>query len=191
MMPQNKASKFSAPSRMLIRDREDYLTDYEWGGVALNNPNLGLRHTLWQLKYDKLTSKMVIINLTTGLETTLFSNLSLVKRVGLAFDLNMRPTVCYVKDNLTYLWWYDTVTNQPRTDTFQGMTNPCISLDDTRLVNSSKSDIIFAYQVKRDLYFRQQRDRYQIPYLFKADTRAGILHQIGMNSGNRMQFVFK
>lgn len=191
MIPQGKISKYSASNKLLVPIRENHLIDYEWGGIAIQDTSQGMRYQVWQVFYNRLISSICIRRMAFSEEIVILPNMQNITRLGLAFDLNMRPTICYVQNGISYLYWYNLFTNEATITEFTDMKNPCITLDDSRSVQSSQSDIILAYQIGRDLYYRQQRDRYQIPLLLIENHRASTLFQIGMNLGNRLQFNFK
>ena len=191
MLPQNLPSKIPVPRPFLVPNRQKELIDYEWGGVAIQNTSLGLRHSLWECSYFKPQSSIVIRRTDLSEYHTIITGVPRVTRVGLAFDFNMRPTICFVQDEVSKLYWYDTAQNKAIITEFAGMENPCISLDDTRLHQSHRADIILAYQRGRDIFIRQQRDRYQKEILFKRNFGVSMLFQVGMNTGNRFEFKFK
>lgn len=112
-----------------------------------------------------------------------------VTEVGLAFDLNMNPNICYVAGGQTYLHWYDTSIQDFTTTSFGIDTkSPQITLDDNRLELSTSSDVIFAYVRGSSVYYRQQRDRYTVEYYVGEVPEDLTLVQIGMNSKYRFQF---
>ena len=188
MMPENILSSESVPAELLVPTRISTLIDYEWGGIALNDTSQGLNVVIWQCFY---ADGFICVKRTDN--ETVFQIIAAenVSRVGLAFDFNMRPTVCYIENGVTKLYWYNTQIASHTITTFADVLNMCISLDDSRLRQSANADIIAAYQ-KSDggLYYRQQRDRFSVERLLATET-AGRLWQIGMNRGNRLQFNFR
>lgn len=189
MLPDNQLSSEPMPADFLLPMRENRLVDHEWGGVALNDSSQGLKAVIWQCFHDREISKICLKRIDSNQVFQIIDAES-IKSVGLAFDQNMRPQICYVEGGITKLYWYDTNIGALTTTIFESVKNPCISLDDARIRQTATSDVIFAYQKGQQLCYRQQRDRYQTEYILAEETE-GELWQIGMNSGNRFQFSFK
>lgn len=165
----------------------DPLIDYEMGGVALQNPSQGLDVQLWKLRYHE---QQIKISKTSdpGTEIGLFIVPNLI-RLALAFDQNMNP--CYAWENgaegYCNLIFYDTLVGANTVLTFNGITNPCLTLDDHRRGETATSDIIFAYVRDGNLCYRQQRDRFDVEYV-QTEVQ-GELIRVGMSSGSRLQFM--
>lgn len=184
-------------SSMLVRGnfllplRNNTLYDYEWGGIALNDPSEGLYYRKWKLFYDKETGD-VLLKRADQSEIHHILNQIDITNIGLAFDYNMNPQVVYVYDNRTFLYWYDTALAHYVTTEILDATNPCISLDDGRDIASAVNDVLLVYQKGDSLYFRRQRDRYNTEYFIYTGIPENVkLHQIGMTNKFRFQFFFK
>lgn len=195
MLPDPESTGFISSrvvrGNFLLPLRNNLLYDYEWGGVALNDPSMGLTYRKWKLFYNKETGDLLLKRADQS-NTHLVLNQLDITNVGLAFDYNMNPQVVYVYDNKTYFYWYDTAASGYVTTEILNAKNPCISLDDNRDVASNTNDIILAYQKDDGLYFRRQRDRYQTEYLAKLGIPENVnLHQIGLTDKFRFQFYFK
>ena len=65
-------------------------------------------------------------------------------------------------------------------------------LDDKRQSATAQgnNDIILAYVRAGKLYYRQQRDRYEVEYLLAEEIPAKVLTRIGMSKNYRLQFEF-
>lgn len=184
-MPDNVLASQSIQADFLVPVKASSLEDFEWGGVALNNPLQGMRVVVWRCFYS---NGFICVKRTDSPTIYQIIEADGVSALGLAFDLNMNVAICYVENGLTKLYWYDTAIAGMTTTVFAEALNPCISLDDTRERQSSASDIIFAYQkTGGGLYYRQQRDRYLVERQLASST-LGDLRQIGMNKGNRFQY---
>ena len=161
--------------------------DYEMGGVALNDPSQGLLVKIWRLRY---VSPDVRISADGVAESTLFTAAGLTE-LSLAFDQNMRPVVAYVQSGEAKLRWYDALTESVTTTTLAaGVETPRVCLDDKRPLQFGNSDVILAYVRDGGLYFRAQRDRYDVEYLLQADV-GGTLIRVGMNEISRLQFMLR
>ena len=187
MLPENTISTTPVPTSFLVpsKTEDDVLIDYEWGGVDIRNTSEGLGKYIWECVY-----KDNWIVLKNPIETVNWLNIVGVTQLGLAFNFNMQPCVTYVKDSKVYLNWFDTSVQQYVTTDFGNtIKSPQISLDDRRNETSNSSDIIFAYVKGISIYYRQQRDRFNIEYYVGDITQDGTtLVQIGMGRNYRFQF---
>lgn len=170
-------------------------TDWQLGGIALNNGSQGLQVQAWFLQITGTPiSNNVVISSDTQSPLTLFTAPNITE-VSLSFDQNMNPAVAYVSQGNPYFWWYDatipgyTIITLPTT-----ITHPRCTIDDkrSREVNLGLTDIILAYINNNNLCFRQQRDRFTIEYVLYDNITSiipnPILSKIGMSLINRLQF---
>jgi hypothetical protein len=186
LIPSQRLSSVVMESPFLVPDDAAYsaLTDYEYGGAALNDPSQGLQVKVWTLQYS--TPDFVLS--ASGVSPTTVFSFTGVTQVSLAFDQNMRPCIAYVKSGQAWLYWYDTLIENFTHDALDaGIADPRVCLDDKRARQTGSSDIILAYTRNNNLYFRAQRDRFGVEYLLRTDVNA-LLRKIGMNTGNRLQF---
>ena len=161
---------------------EDMLQDWEWGGIALNDPTEGLLVQQWKytLEIDEETGVgSVYVEAPSVTKTLMFTGSDITEVAG-AFDQNMRPFVAYTQSGVGKFWWWDPTASAQVHTTLGG---DCFDLrcgfDDKRAFNTIDSDIILAYIRDGSLYHRLQRDRYDIEYLTYAG--ANRLVCIGMN----------
>lgn len=189
MIPDNILSSKPLPSNLLVPLRTSLLEDYEWGGVNINDSSQGLKVVIWKCFYDEDTSFICIKKIDSE-EIFPILEVSSVTSLGLSFDQNMRVQLTYIENGMSKLYWYDPYISKATILEFPNCRNICLSLDDNRSTQTSVCDIIVAYQKDTKLYYRQQRDRYNIEYVLDSEV-GGNLWQIGMNSGNRFQFMFK
>ncbi|MCO1337134.1 hypothetical protein MO867_22680, partial [Microbulbifer sp. OS29] len=103
----------------------------------------------------------------------------------------MRPVIAYVEAGTAKLYWYDSSAGAQTTSTWPGIITPRLTLDDKRSTQTSASDVIFAYLNNGHLYYRQQRDRYEIEYRLQENVNSPGLIKIGMNRQFRLQFLLK
>jgi hypothetical protein len=171
-------------------DPPNSLTDYEMGGRALNDPSAGLRDRVWTAVADE--GGAVRVSAAGVFETLVFTAPGITE-LSLAFDQNMRPFFAYVQDGQAKFRWYDTVLGANRiTNLAAGDRWPRCTMDDKRLsaTQQNMSDVILTYVRDGDLYYRQQRDRYENEYLLHEGV-PGRLLRVGMNKINRLQFLFE
>jgi hypothetical protein len=186
VIPEQRLSSQVMEADFMAPDDEPFLPlkDYEYGGTNLNDPTAGLRVKIWTLEYD--TPDFLIY--ATGVSPVSLFQRTGVTQVALAFDQNMRPCVAYVQDGQAWLYWYDTlVASFVFTALATGILDPRLCLDDKRVRQSGTSDIILAYTLNNNLYFRAQRDRFGVQYLLRSGVDA-TLKKVGMNTKFRLQF---
>lgn len=186
VIPQGDITVDPIAAAFLFKQREygDLLTDYEMGGVALNDSSQGLMVKEWTATYH---DGGVYVGAADVPEVLQFSKPGITE-VALAFDQNMNPFVAFVDGAGSHFWWFDSTTSQMTFTDLAGTTPRC-TLDDGRALQRNTSDIILAYMKGNDLYYRQQRDRYETEYLLKSSA-GNKLVTVGMNKGLRLQFQF-
>ncbi|WP_313116417.1 hypothetical protein [Stenotrophomonas indicatrix] len=188
MIPPGGPSTTPIPAANLERVNSTLqpLIDFEMGGVALNDASQGLRVKLWRARVD---GDVVYVGPEVGNEQPAFIRPGITS-VALAFDQNMQPAIAFVQAGLAWLWWYDSSVPGMVFTSFPGVINPRLTLDDKRPTQTSSSDVILGYLRAGSVYYRQQRDRYQIEYLFSASPPCGGLATLCMSTGGRLQFGF-
>lgn len=162
------------------------LVDYEYGGVALDDPSRGLRDRVWRGEYIE---NQVVIS-ASGVAPTPVLSVENLLDFSFTFDQNMRVAIAYeLIAGGAYFYWYDgTVPGYTTLALPAGSITPRCAMDDNRDSQSTRSDIILAYVRAGRLYFREQRDRYTVEYELDDSVGPGGLIQIGMNRLWRFQF---
>lgn len=190
MIPNNQLSSRPVRSPFIGADSIESTPDvsYEDGGVALNDPSQGLLFQVWTAQIRN-SGTQITIRSETHEESVLITGND-IREVSLAFDSNMRPNVVYLEGDTTKLFWFDTTVGQMVTTEYTDLFTPRLSTDDKRESQSSNRDIIFAYVRSGNLYFRQQRDRFEVEYLL-AENPEGKFIKFGMNRQLRLQFLFE
>ncbi|WP_445360372.1 hypothetical protein ACJJIL_17655 [Microbulbifer sp. EKSA005] len=191
MLPENELSQQSVPAPFMggaalpVRN----VTDYESGGIALQDPSEGLNYQVWRARVLN-NGCDIVLNAHEVAEFTLISGTDITE-VSLSFDQNMRPVVAYVEGGTAKLYWYDSSQGAQVITEWPGVITPRVTLDDKRQLQSGVSDVIFAYLKDGNLYCRQQRDRYQTEYLLHENVNSDGLIKIGMHKQYRLQFLLK
>ncbi len=188
MLPDNQIVSYVDHTKFLLPTRSNKLYDRAYGGVALNDSSQGLMIQIWKLYYENGWMKLMD---SFGNIQNIISVNGIVTEVSLAFDQNMRVTIAYVVDGITKLYWFDSLANAMTTTTFTGYTNPLVSFDDGRTFAIPNSDIIFAYIRGGNVYWRNQRERYQTERFVRSAPVGSTLRQIGMTKGLRFTFELK
>lgn len=195
-MPQNVLSSTPEIGTLLAprnqRLASQLLTDYELGGIALNDASQGLEVQTWTCNCDG--HNFVITSASDPGGTSILTVVGNVVDMAFTFDQNMKQFVTYTLDDGTsWFYWFDTLGSAfVTTQLPAGSVSPRCTLDDKRPQNTSSSDIILAYVnlTNQSLYFRQQRDRYLIEYdLTDYGNSISRLINIGLSTVNRMQFI--
>ena len=189
-LPDNILSSEPVPGYFLGARAQvfpDYI-DYMDGGVAIQDPSLGLDYQVWTAEIVKdILEDNIMLSAPTFPATSIYTGDDITE-VSLAFDQNMQPAVAFVEAGVAKLLWYDTTVSDLVVTVIPGnVKNPRVALDDTRQFNLANSDIILAYIKDGALYYRQQRDRYQIERQLNSGPWIA-LKRIGMGSGYRFQF---
>jgi len=188
-LPLNTYSSIAVNSLFMPPDTllSSLLIDYELGGVALNNPSLGLRVKNWKAFYNG-NDGWVYLQPGNEAPFQLIQDFNITE-ISLAFDQNMNVALAYVSDEVVKLYWYDNAIPGYTTTTFADARSPRLALDDKRPALLGASDVIFAYIRGDTLYYRQQRDRYLTEYFLRESIPASQrLRNIGMGRNLRMQF---
>lgn len=162
--------------------------DYEIGGSALNDSAQGLMVQVWRARIVNKTD--IVLDAENVAESTIITGTNITE-VSFSFDRNMNPAIAYVESGVAKLYWYDSTLPGMTTTIFAGIVTPRLSHDDKRDLQSSISDVIFAYLKGGDLCYRQQRDRYQTEYVLAQNVDSPGLIKIGMSRQLRMQFLLR
>ena len=162
--------------------------DYEDGPVAEQDPTLGHNYQQWRA-YVK-DYKVWIEADNTPTRVLIESMANTITDISICFNQNADLHYAWVDAGVARFRWFDTVTASFQTMVLpSGTRTPKCTLDDKRPAQSARNDIILSY-VKADngLYFRRQRDRFQVEYLLDAGPWIGI-ERLYMNNGLRLQWM--
>lgn len=197
MIPENRLSTVPLRAAFLSPDggRTSVLKDKEYGGIALRDPTRGLFYQKWDFA---AVGNTVVISAPNHPSGVLFIHDSAIKEISATFDQNMNPCVAFVDAaGIPWLYWFDTALNnqvQTRLDTTlglgEGVISPRVCLDDKRLLQTGRSDIILSYIKNNTLYTRRQRDRFGVAFVMAYRVPAKIM-DVGMNRSNRLQWKLK
>lgn len=193
-IPGHSLSSVPVPSSYLFPDNIEpsKTVDYELGGIGLDDPSAGLQYQVWTgtLEIDQDTDiGSVYLEAPNWPKQLQFARLG-VSEISIAFDQNMNPFIAFMEAGAARFWWFDTVADEQVFSTLPaGSRSPKCCMDDKRPEMLSVNDIILAYIRDDNLYYREQRDRYEIEYLLKTGGMTQDLIRVGMNRGNRLQFA--
>jgi hypothetical protein len=192
-LPDNTLSANSNFSSFLQPDalgRGDDLEDYELGGIALNDPSQGLKVKNWKARALNGSNEIRVSADPYNIEIPLVSADNITE-VSLAFDQNMRPALAYITNGQAKLYWYDSVVEaQVTTVLAADITSVFLTMDDKRpaMTLLNRNDILLFYVRAGNLYYRQQRDRYDTERFLVALAEPTMkLRKCGMATGLRVQ----
>jgi hypothetical protein len=162
------------------------LVDYEYGGVDIQDGTRGLRVKVWKGEY--IDGQIVLS--AEGVPPTPVLTVAGVEEFQFTFDRNMNVFIAYQLTNgFCNFYWFDSLVSNFVTTTLPlGTITPRCAHDDNRDLETTSSDIILAYVISGNLYYRQQRERYQIQHLLAENVAPNGLVQIGLNRVMRFQF---
>lgn len=159
------------------------LVDYELGGIGLSDPSQGLMAKSWRMRWEE--GNFLLDALATAPAVVLTRDN--VSEFSFTFDQNMKLFITFVDNTGAHYYWYDgTVGDYRIVAMASGVLTPKCSLDDKRINQLVRSDIILAYVRAGNLCYRQQRDRFGTEYVL--GVAGGYLRRVGMNNGWRFQF---
>lgn len=185
MLPENTLSTSPVPVELQKPVKRNPYNSYDFGGIDFNDPSQGLLSYLWEGNFNPIDNTLTLSN---NVNTHTFFVGKIVS-FSFTFDQNMQPFVVYENtEGEAYMRYYDSTVSGFKTELLaQGVKDVRCSLDDKRQENINNSDIIVAYIRNRNLYYRQQRDRYLNEYLL--DENVDNLRDIGMLKNNRFAFL--
>lgn len=155
------------------------------GGIALNNSSQGRQYRTWNVTYTGGNIEVRPVGNSIAFTLPAVD----VQTVSLAFDNNMGVVIAWKTTGGANLYYYDTLTSQYITRFFSGVLSCRVCVDDARDFYTANSDVIFGYTLGADLYYRQQRDRYDTQYNIGPSVKRLI--RMAPNVGNRLQFELR
>lgn len=193
MIPNEQLNPLAPPATFVGREKRmgDGLLAYEIGGIAIGDASQGINLQQWYGRVVPIDGQQVFQLSSDGdTWTTIISRSGNVTEMDFAFDQNMVPFITWVEDGVTRIYWYDpNVSSMTITNLGDQLVNPRCCMDDKRDLQLVNSDIILAYIRAGGLYYRQQRDRYQVERLLQAGLAGGSrLVCVGMSTALRLQF---
>lgn len=173
-----------------VKGPGDLLVDWEVGGVALNDPSLGLDYQLWTLRVvpDGEGAFNFIVSPPNAPATVLFSHAD-VTEAALSWDQSMNPFIAFVAGGLPYIYWHDTVEGAQTVAALAAdIRTPRCTVDDKRSFNVANSDNILAYVRGGYLCVAYQRDRYQIEHQLAHVGSYAELVSVAMSANYQLLF---
>ena len=184
MIPNNTITPTPVESNFAYLEGQHYDPLYQqvMGGIALRDPSQGRLAQAWSIAY---VNGAIEIRPQNGTLAYSIAELD-VQTVSLAFDNNMAPVIAWTTTGGANLYYYDKITATYITRFFTGVTSCKVAVDDPRDFYNLASDVMFGYTLNNMLYWRQQRDRYDIERL--VGPTAQTLIRMGPSVIDRLQF---
>ena len=193
MLPDNELSTLAVVRGYNdpVKRPGDFLTDWERGGIGLNDSSTGMLVQLWTLQVlkdvDAPPLLRVVVSSPIVPETLLFTGNDITE-ASLSFDQNMNPFVAFVQAGQAKIYWYDPVVpGQVTTDLAADVVSPRCCIDQKDPLDIANSDNILAYIRDGWLRLRYQRDRYTVEHDM-CEVGDALLVSVAMNVGNQLQF---
>lgn len=160
--------------------------DWELGGIAIQDPSQGLRYQVWECFADNTD---VYLKPENGAAFSIFEAAA-VTELSFTFDQNMRWLCVYIEGGTCFFRWYDSLAGAyVVTDMGRSIVSPMMTHDDKRPTQIAASDAILTYIRGGALYFRAQRERFQIEHLLKTGLMEGVrIANFGMSNKLRLQW---
>jgi len=190
MLPDNELSSIPLPSD-IIGSRSivtSALEDYEDGGIALNDASEGLQYQMW---HGFLDGDDICVEAPNTAKTVVYTGADITE-ISFTFDQLMRINIAFVQEGVAKLYWYDsTIADYTVTSFERGARLPRVFLDDKRDSQTEVSDILLVYIADYSLFYRLQRDRYEIEYELAIISEANLITslRVGMGKNLRIQFI--
>lgn len=166
------------------------LIDLELGGVALNDPSQGHMVQVWRAYKERLESVIYVEPADRSLPPVpvVDTGTSEALDIGLSFDQNMRPVLCWAVGGTVFLYWYDGTIPGPTISSWMGR-SPLVTLDDKRpeAAVEAYNDVLLFYMDGTDLKMRRQRDRYANEFYLNSPGPWARLRRAGMGRGLKLQ----
>ena len=183
-------SQWLEPDARSTNDNE--LEDYEYGGIAIQDPSKGLQYQIWTGYWNPADSTAYLQPEDTSIAPTpIFAEPNVVE-FCFTFDQNMRWVAATRKTNNTVQFrWYDSLAENYVTSNYSGIFSVRLCHDDKRAVQvtSGATDVILTYSRTGAVYWRIQRDRFLIEYSKPLPISGSFrISHFGMSRSNRLQW---
>lgn len=187
--PALSLTPYTQTIRERIKDIDEFLFDYEFGGIALNDPTQGFNVQQWYARV--LLDHEIQVMPEGGGWISIYTAPGNISEAAFAFDTNMNVFLTYVEDDVPKFRWFDpTVENYVIVTLPDGVRSPRCCFDEKRFELLSEADTILAYIRDDTLCFRALRDRFDVEYQLTTGIPAStILVDVNMNLIFRLQFV--
>jgi len=192
MFPDNSLAP-DAPKALFLPPTDvprSPLEDLEYGGIALNDPSQGHLVQVWLAYRPLLETGIWVRPWDNSVPAVMVQDTgsNLARDIGLGFDQNMRPVVCWSDNGSVFLSWYDGTIPGVRVSSWPGR-SPVVTLDDKRDESTTQgtNDVLLLYMDGIDMKMRRQRDRYETEFILASPGEFARINRAGMNRALRLQ----
>lgn len=190
MLPNNSLSSSPLPGGFIGAGKSSTLervVDYEDGPISEQDPSQGLNYQEWR---SYIKDNKIWLESDNSPTRVVYEGVGELTDISIAFSQNADLHYAYVEDGVAKLYWFDTLAGQFATTVLPaGSRTPKVTMDDKRDTQNATNDIILSY-IKDDngLYFRMQRERFQVERLLHPGPFV-MIRQMYMNDGWRLQWL--
>ena len=188
MLPNNQwASQPVVDDIIAPRDKAKVnpTTSSDNGPIAIQNTSKGLMAKIWTASYNSITGS---VTLQDG--TNLFTDVSL-KELSLTFNQTGNPFVAFRSATRIKTWWYDPLLSNYTIKDVTAGDQPFCYLDERRPEFSANSDVFLLYHRNGEIFYRLQRDRFDVEYSTGIIGGTDIVIEcFGMAKNNRLQIKY-
>ena len=188
MLPNNQwASQAIVEDIIAPRDKAKVnpTTSSDNGPIAIQNTSKGLMAKIWTASYNSVTGS---VTLQDG--TNLFTDVNL-KELSLTFNQTGNPFVAFRSTTRIKIWWYDTLLSNYTIKDVTAGDQPFCYLDERRPEFSANSDVFLLYHRDGEIFYRLQRDRFDVEYSTGIIGGTDIVIEcFGMAKNNRLQIKY-
>ncbi|MFV0511835.1 MAG: hypothetical protein ACK5M8_21670 [Shewanella algae] len=179
----------SKPSVSLVEPHE-----LEIGPTALNTSEGSIKENWWLFRYTGVSvvaSRFDNITEEFGEESVIFSAPD-IKLLSATFDQLGRAIVFYETiHNKLYLYWFDPTLEQNTITEFGDGSYPFSTFDIRWDTSNARSDNMLFYIREGGIFYRLQRDRYNIEYATPVTENAVFIKEADMSIYYRMQVSYR
>ncbi len=184
-MPDNEFSSvaYTGTIQVPVKAPDDLGNAWERGGVALNNPSLGLQVKVW---HAYIAPEGVMVEAPDVPASLVLAGAGITD-IDLAFDQNMNPFIAFTQNDVAKFYWHDPLIPGMTTTTLPaGSKRPRCTMDEKRGFLTDISDILLFYVRDGSLCQRAQRDRYAIEYPMMTVRNTAAMAHVAMASNLRL-----
>ncbi len=161
------------------------------GPIEVNDPSQELNDHFWAAYYDDVNEDIVLENMDNSQTEIIFNEQDGVTNIGLAFDQNANDVYAWITGlGVLKLRWFDASIPGDTIVSLGSAQSVVITMDTKYFPSSASSDILLFYIRDGAIFYRVQRDKYQIEYASPVTSGAISLKRIGTTTGYRTQVVY-
>lgn len=182
MIPGIIDQEFPAPFLYPKNILTNIKTSLHIGGIAIGDSSYGYNYQAWRLEVSSDNNHLILSSGNT-LPITVVTDID-IEECSLSFDQNLNPVYAWVSLGVMKLRWFDSRINEFTITEFSGR-SPYVVIDDSNEFAVGFNDVIFSYFLGNALYYRVQREFYEVPHLVRYYSDNGRILRCGMQENLR------